>query len=166
MLSKASVSRDYHTIARRIVRLLLVLASSYLISCSLFERSSKISVRTVNLSAESDANSSSATRVEFIFLMDATLIDSLPATAPEWFELRDLLISNHSGDLLVSTTGLVPDTVATLRVPRSHRKARDLILYADYILPSGQKWYRVPNFREVDVTLKKTNLSLGESSDN
>ncbi len=154
----------------RKVRLLalILLLGSLLTGCSAIRSllglhdPPRITVRSISLEAQADANNSSGTQLEFLFLLDSDLLDTLPPTSAEWFANRDLLVSNNRSNLIVSSTGLAPSTTEAVEMPDGFHRAIDLILYADYILPSGQKWYRVPNYRNVRILLTRTGLQLEE----
>lgn len=137
---------------------LALVALIFLESCA-----NPLSIQEIEVIAESNANSNSATRIEFLFLLDASLIDSLPASTSEWCANRDLLILNYSDNLLVSTIALAPDTRENLVLPQGHRRAEAVIVYADYILPSGQRWQRIPNNKTVQVILKQNTLQILEA---
>ncbi len=124
---------------------------------------SQTAIRSISLQADSNANQNSAVEVDFLFLLDSGLLKSLPATSPEWFEKRRLLVSNHRAQMLVSSVSLAPGTSARLTMPRGYRKAEDVILYATYVSASGQKWYRVPNVRAAQVRLTNLDPELSDA---
>lgn len=155
-------------------RVQVLLLLTMLVACTAIQRSlsfipgipdpTKTAIRTISLEAQANANNNSATRLDFLFLLDSGLTDSLPETAPEWFANRELLVSNNSGQMIVQATGLAPGTSGSLSLPSGYRQAEDVILYADYILASGQKWYRLPNVRDVRVMLNRTAVQLEQAA--
>ena len=124
------------------------------------------SIREVVLEAAGDANNTSGTTVDFLFIFDAAIVSNLPTSSPEWFTNRELLISNHAKNMVVAYIGIAPGTTETLNLPDGYRDARDVIAYADYIPAQGQKWYRVLDVKEVKVTLSKSSIAFQDASKN
>lgn len=124
----------------------------------------KTAIRGIVLAADTDANNTSGTNIDFLFVFDAGIVSSLPATSPEWFANRSLLINNHGKNMVVSSIGIAPGTTETLVLPSGYKDARDVIAYADYIPVAGQKWVRVPDVKQVKAVLKKSNLTFQEAT--
>ena len=155
--------------------LLLCFCSSFLGSCTTIHETISFipgipdprntAIREIVLEATSDANNASATRIDFLFVFDATLVNSLPGNSPEWFTNRELLMHNHAGDMVVASIGITPGTTATLELPDGYRDANVVIAYADYIGRAGQKWYRVLNAKAVKVILTESGITFQNASE-
>lgn len=122
------------------------------------------SIRELVIEATADANSTSGTMIDFLFIFDTDLVSSLPTNSPAWFANKELLISNHSKNMVVATIGIVPGTTETLILPSGYMHATDVIAYADYVMPNGQKWYRVIDAKKVKMTLSKTGIAIQDAS--
>ncbi len=110
-------------------------------------------VRSISFEANINVNHGNAVEVDVFFVLDANLLEALPATSPEWFSRRSKFLSNHSNEIIVGSVGLVPGSSASLLMPQGFKKAKEVVLYANYIATTGQSSYRLPRAKAVHVRL-------------
>lgn len=111
-------------------------------------------LREVQISAAADANGSSATQLDIVWVLDATAQAQLPKTGPQWFAGKAALLAGRSSELLVLHLEVpVGSTVQSLSLPAGHDQALAVLVYPNYIAPGGQAMGTVTGFRCVRIEL-------------
>lgn len=132
-----------------------------LTGCS-FITSKHTPIRNISVQADNDANESSAIYIDILFLLDNELSNSLPLTSSEWFASKASLVNQHRSSILVLSVSIAPSTSEKLRLPDGYRKAKDVIAYASYLSKNAQGRYKVSGFKNLLITLSRTDIKLSE----
>lgn len=111
-------------------------------------------LREVQISAAADANASSATQLDLVWVLDTAALAQLPKTGPQWFAGKAALLAGRSSDLLVLHLEVpVGSAVQNLTLPAGHDQALAVLVYPNYIAPGGQAMGTVTAFRCVRIEL-------------
>ncbi|MDF1750692.1 MAG: hypothetical protein P1V34_17655 [Alphaproteobacteria bacterium] len=104
-------------------------------------------LETVQLRAGQDANASSATAVDMVFVYDANIIDTLQAvTASDWFNRKRQFLLDYPKGIRVMSWEIVPNSVLPVwTVPDdmlsndSGDDATAAFVFADYLSPGAHR---------------------------
>ena len=119
-------------------------------------------LQQLQITATIDANQSSATAIDVVWMFSSAVLASLPATAPEWFAERAALQSALASDIMVQSLELPPGAVlSNPPLPPQHAKAVAVLVFANYIAPSGQARGRLGEHRCERITLRVSNVDYG-----
>lgn len=117
----------------------------------------------IALQATNDANNSTATPVDIVFVYDENLSAWLPKTSPEWFAKKAALTSEHSSVIEIAHVEVPPGTpVQTIRLPARQQKAKAVVAFANYIDSKGQFPANLMPFKCVIITLKHDAVAYDE----
>ena len=152
--------------SRKIVILLFL--TSALASCSAMKNLvspgswlPKNSLRQIDLIAEADANSTSATRINIVFLLADASAQSLPDSSREWFRNRRFYVGSLGSDALIVDLQLPPARrEMNVSLPRGARKAVAVVLFADYLDADGQIRQELGGYKKVTVTLQNESIQV------
>jgi type VI secretion system protein len=129
--------------------LILLLA---LASCA--SPSTPTPLKSIQLSAMADANSSSATMVDVVFVYDTAASAGLPATSPDWFQLREALLARMPGSISVLRLDVPPPyPLVEVALPSGYAKAVGVYVYASYLAPAGQPRCNLTPYQQVSLRL-------------
>jgi type VI secretion system protein len=118
-------------------------------------------LQQLQIAAAIDANQSSATAIDVVWVFNPAVLASLPATAPEWFAKRSALQSALASDIMVQSLELPPASLSYPPLPPQHAKAVAVLVFANYIAPSGQARGRLGEQRCERITLRASNVDYG-----
>jgi type VI secretion system protein len=125
---------------------------------------SHVRTRSFAVSAAPLANSNSPIEVEFVIVRDAKLMATLlEMTSRDWFSRRAQLKSDYPKDLETVSWEFVPgQSVATRKLPLHRRKAKALIVFANYFT-AGPHRLRLDPFKRVTLQLGESDLRIDNS---
>jgi len=138
----------------------IVLATlSLLTACSFFSGPKTASVSQIKVVAEINANQSSATQLDVVFVYDATAAALLPKTGPEWFDKKAALLAGAADSIDVASLQVPPATIADVRLPGRHSKATGVYVFANYLSPSGQAVSNITPYKSVTIWLTPSGIT-------
>ena len=122
------------------------------------------SLKRIDLIAESDANSTSATRINIVFLRSEEAARNLPNSSREWFRNRSIYVGSLGNNAMILDLQLPPAASTNdVAMPEGARKAKTVVLFADYLDAGGQTPMQLGEYREVTVVLARDTIRLQES---
>lgn len=129
-------------------------------ACSFFSGGPKTAaVSQVNVVAEINANQSSATQLDIVFVYDSTAAALLPKTGPEWFDKKDALLAGAADSIDVVSLQVPPATIAGAALPRRHSNAIGVYVFANYLSADGQAMGNITPYRNVTIWLTPTGIT-------
>lgn len=150
------------------VRVSLVSISALgLVSCaSLLGREGELSMKSVSIYADLDANENSATAVDLVLVYNLELIQTLSKmSAVDYFAASKQLLLDNPGMLDVWHWELVPGQIVDKFKPAQPKwEAFAAFIFADYLTP-GEHRLKVPCNGIVSVLLLKSGLKSVSVSD-
>jgi len=114
----------------------------------------KIDLRTLQIVAQADANTNSATALDVVFVFDDTAKGMLPRTGPEWFANKQALLAGFPKSFSIVPFQLPPSTAANYTITSAQRQAIAVYSYANYIAPGGQPVGNLTPYTCVQVSLQ------------
>lgn len=136
-------------------RFLLLILVNIALACASCTHSSWQPELQVKLQSSTDANHSTATAVDIVFVYDEKLVPVLPKTSGEWFAVKSVVVSrNHSAlDVihLEVPIGLPPYTIP---LPARYRQAKYISSYTNYMSAKGQSPVNLRSFECVVISLE------------
>ena len=119
------------------------------------------SLKQLDIVAEADANSTSATRINVVFLLSEASPQRLPDSSREWFRNRRHYVGSLGSDALIVDLQLPPSKQESdVAFPRGARRAGTVVLFADYIHPDGQTPVQLGGYKTVTVTLRNESVQI------
>jgi hypothetical protein len=133
----------------------ILLCSVLLASCSFFGKSkSATHLKSIEVSAEAQANRSSSTAIDFLFVYEPGVLPLLPADAGTWFLQREGLRNTLGGTVdVVSVEVPPPYRSAQVQMPARFRHAIRVMAYANYLPRAGQAPIDMTAYRHVILKL-------------
>lgn len=127
-------------------------------------------VKSIEFFSTQDMNQSTAVAVDLVFIFDPKLVDELTGmTARSWFSERQGYMASYPQALVVSSYEFVPGFVATIdptaikAAPGNNaKKAKAVVLFADYLVESKAYTLDVSHFKNPVVTLGHITISVSE----
>lgn len=114
----------------------------------------------VQVAAAADANDSSATAVDLVWVFDTNALAQLPKTGPAWFAAKPALLAGRAGDLAVVHLEVpVGSAQQALPLPAQHRKAIAVLAYVNFLAPAGQPMATLTAYRCVRIELAAQSVS-------
>ncbi len=104
-----------------------------------------------------NANQSSATAIDVVFIADVDVIAQMPATGTTWFNQKDRLLNQHS--LGIVSIEIAPlTTLNHIKLPNDHAAASAIFIYFNML--TDQPFIRIPTQDKcVNITLGKQSVS-------
>jgi len=136
-----------------------VLAALLLGGCSFFSGPKTASVAEIKVVAEINANQSSATQIDIVFVYDNTAAPLLPKTGPEWFDKKAALLAGAADSMDVVSLQVPPATIADVRLPGRHGKALGVFVFANYLTPAGQAVSNITPYKNVTIWLTPSGIT-------
>lgn len=145
--------------SRRSAGLVLLALLSSLPACSFFSGPKTTSVAQIKVVAEINANQSSATQIDIVFVYDSTAAALLPKTGPEWFDKKAALLAGAADSIDVASLQVPPATIAEVSLPGRHGKAIGVYVFANYLSPAGQAVSNITPYKRVTIWLTPSSIS-------
>ncbi len=130
-------------------------------------------VKSVDFQSTDNVNQDTPVAVDLVFVHDAQLVETLSdVSARVWFTQKDAYLPRLSSALNVSHHELVPQdaltvTVGELELPPAPppKKARAVLLFANYLTDSKAYTLDISDFQRPVVLLQETEITVEETSD-
>jgi hypothetical protein len=127
--------------------------------CSLFGPK-YAAVREIQVIAPSDANQTSATAIDLVFVYDPAAISVLPLTGPLWFANKAPLSSALINRIEVVSIQLQPGAVvAPVKLPKQYKHALAVFCFINFIAPAGQGRADLTLFKQAVITLESDTVT-------
>ncbi len=137
-----------------------VLATCLLLAaCSFFSGPKTAAVSQIKVVAEINANQSSATQIDIVFVYDNTATALLPKTGPEWFDKKSALLAGAADSMDVVSLQVPPATIANVSLPGRHGKALGVYVFANYLTPAGQAVSNISPYKNVTIWLTPSGIT-------
>jgi type VI secretion system protein len=135
---------------------LLLLAVCFLLSgCA----GPVIATDRMQIVAEPDANQSTATNVDLVFIYDQAALGVLPRTGPRWFASKEALMRGLATDIEVVAVEVPTGMQVNVRLPARSRSAIALYSYANYRHPAGQAVGSLTPYRAIVIRLQRDHIN-------
>jgi type VI secretion system protein len=131
-----------------------------LAGCSLLHKGTpRTRIRSVEVIAQQDANRSSATAIDVVFVYAGGAVPLLPTTGPAWFQQKAGLMNALGGGVeVVSLEVPPPYRLVQLAMPRHARRAIRVLAYANYLGAAGQAPIDLTAYRRVTLHLLENRI--------
>jgi type VI secretion system protein len=137
-------------------------------ACGLFSGGDKppqTTLRNISVLALPDANQTTATAVDVVFVYDTTIVPLLPKNAADWFAQREELKANLWNYLDVASDEVPPAyLLPRMRLPARAAKALKVIAYANYLAAQGRAPIDLTALINARLTLAAKSISISEST--
>lgn len=118
-----------------------------------------IATERIQIVAEPDANQSSATAVDLVFIYDQAALGVLPRTGPSWFASKEALMRGLATDIEVVPFEVPPGVQIDVSVPARSRSAIAVYSYANYLHPAGQAVGSLTSYRAIVIRLQRDRIN-------
>ncbi len=120
----------------------------------------KTELESIRIVAAADANRNLPTRLDLVFVYDASLSAQLPKTGPQWFQQKAALLAAWPLKLEALALEIPPLSEATPTLPKNYGKAVAVLAYADYLAAAGQPVANLTPFANVLITLRPEAIAI------
>ncbi len=129
-------------------------------------------VKSIEIVSTENVNQNTAVAVDVVFIYEERLVDALRGiTARVWFRDKPGYLARYPQSLAVSCHEFVPIDSATIEPASvktgpapSAKKARAVVLFANYLVEDADYTLDISGFRKPLVTLKETTISVRDKS--
>ena len=116
--------------------------------------------------AKPNANGTSATAVDVVFIYDEKVPDLLPKDAADWFAQRDELNANLWKYLDIASVEVPPAYIIdVVSLPKRYSTAIKVVAYANYLNKKGRKVIDLTTFKHAQLTLEAKTVAFAESTE-
>jgi len=124
----------------------------------------KTLLNSISVTADTDSNSNMPVAIDIVLIykdtVDATL---LGLSGPEWFANKAALLLRYEKYLSVVHIEVVPRTMKeTVKLPSNYDNAIKVLMFANYAEPTGQYVADITQFKNLQVSLKRSGYQLKE----
>jgi type VI secretion system protein len=147
---------------------MLVVACPGLSGCGLFSKNdntpAKTKLKSVSVMTMPDANQTTATALDVVFVYDVSVVTMLPKDAVAWFESRDALNANLWRYLDIVSVEIPPAYLLTpLKLPKRHGEALKVVSYANYLAAPGCAPVDLTELVHAELTLNAKTVTFAEA---
>jgi type VI secretion system protein len=135
--------------------LLLLAVCSVLSGCA----GPVIATERIQIFAEADANQSTATNVDLVFIYDQAALGVLPRTGPRWFASKEALMRGLATDIEVVAFEVATGMQVNVSLPARSRSAIAVYSYANYLHPAGQAVGSLSPYRAIEIRLQRDRIN-------
>lgn len=152
----------------------LVIITSNLIGCNSIDQAmsmvvpfysyDKTPLSNISISASHNSNQNMPVAVDIVFIYKDTVNAALLGlSGPEWFKNKPELLLRYKKDLEVVHKEIVPRTLTeTIELPEHYDDAIKILIFANYLAPSGQYIADITKFSDLHIELNKSSYQLKE----
>lgn len=114
-------------------------------------------LESLSFTTLANANQSSATAIDVVFIADADVIKQMPSTGAAWFNQKNKLLNQHSlGIISIEIAPLT--TLNHIKLPNDHASASAIFIYFNML--TEQPFIRIPTKDKcVNITLDKQSVN-------
>ncbi len=125
------------------------------------------SMKKVSIESLANSNLKTPVAVDLLFINDKNIAPLLSAlSGPEWFSRRQELIKRYDNEIQLVSLEIVPlSYIETIKLPKGHKEANNILLFANYRSSHGQYVAELSHFKSLKVRLLRNSyelLELGE----
>jgi len=119
----------------------------------------------ISILSKDDANSTSATAVDMVFVYNDKVNDLLPKNATDWFSNRDELSANLHEHIEIASVEVPPTfLLESVPLPKRYSNAVKIVAYANYQDKKGLKPIDLTSFVHPLLTLEAKKISYSEQN--
>ncbi len=118
-------------------------------------------VESVVVVAEAEANHSTTSAVDLVFVFDPALLALMPNNSAQWFEQRPSLLAAAGSGIEVVAMQVPPATMANVPLPSKSGKALAVLVYVSFAEDAGRAVGNVTGHREIEIRLAKDSVIYG-----
>lgn len=136
---------------------LIALGVTSLVACSFnpMKLVANNQLESLSFTTLANANQSSATAIDVVFIADADVVELMPTTSAAWFSQKDDLLNRHA--LGIVSIEMAPlTTLNTIKLPNDHASAAATFIYVHML--TEQSVIRIPPDEQC------LNIALAEQS--
>lgn len=124
-------------------------------------------LRSVSISADTDANHNMATAVDLIFVDDSELSKTLPKNSLDWFAQKTQLLGAHPKSLVCVALEIPPEkTLHDVALPWRWywmwKQPYEVSVYLKYFTKQGQNRFDLTPFSHAHIRLQAETVEVGE----
>ncbi|MBX2807773.1 MAG: hypothetical protein KTR20_03995 [Cellvibrionaceae bacterium] len=122
------------------------------------------SIKTISIEAVSDSNMNSPVAVDILFIYDAKIYDMFSKlNGPQWFKEKQGLSNLYSNKITIVSVEIVPlSYIEKVTLPKNHKSATNILMFADYRAVNGQYIAELSYFKQLTIRLLKDSYQLTE----
>ncbi len=125
----------------------------------------RTSLDRISIVSKSNANNTSATAIDVIFVYNAKVNTLLPKSAAEWFTQRDELHANLWQYIDIASVQIPPSYVLEeVPLPKRYSTAVKVVAYANYLNKKGRKPIELTDTVTPLLTLEQKTILFSEQS--
>ncbi|CAB3760460.1 hypothetical protein [Paraburkholderia solisilvae] len=146
-------ARGRRHVAARAVLAMLAAAASLTAGCGWFGPPTA-KLRELTIVATTDANRSSATALDLVFVYDRPTASALPRSGPDWFAHRAELETALGPKISVRSVQLPPNqSLGPLKLSSREKDALTVYCYVNFVVPAGQGVADLTPYKRMRITL-------------
>lgn len=128
------------------------------------ERSNQL--ERLQIVSQPNANQTSTTTMDLLFIYNEHARSSLPDDATAWFATRRQRITDLAADIDLLSLDVPPGHIVDeVKLPNRHRSAVDVVVYANYLSKKGQKRLSIAGVPKTQLTLKRDHIENSAVTD-
>jgi len=114
----------------------------------------KASLKQLQVIADADANQTTATALDLVFVYDKTAIPLLPKSGPEWFAKKRSIVANQPGNFDVVSLEVPPGMIVEAPLPKRSSRSVGAFIFANYLAKDGQYPVNLTTYASAEIHLK------------
>lgn len=114
----------------------------------------KASLKQLQVIAEADANQTTATALDLVFVYDKTAIPLLPKSGPEWFSKKKSIVASQPGNFDVVSLEVPPGMIIDAPLPKRSNRSVGAFIFANYLSRDGQFPVNLTTYTSAEIHLK------------
>jgi hypothetical protein len=124
----------------------------------------KTSLNSISVISDIDSNGNMPVAIDIVLIYKDTVDASLLGlSGPEWFANKASLLLRYEKDLSVVNAEVVPLTIkGTIKLPNNYDDAIKVLMFTNYIESAGQYVADITQFKDLQISLKKSGYQLKE----
>ena len=123
----------------------------------------KTTLTNLEVVAQADANQTSSTRLDVVFVYKAEVKAMLPKKSREWFARKDEFAANLWQDMDIVSLEIPPAyVIEQVQLPKRYDTALQVTAYANYLDKKGLQPVDLTGSMKAKLTLLKKQLALEE----
>ncbi len=124
------------------------------------------SLNSISIEAISGSNLDTPVALDLLFIKDEQVTPILLGlSGPAWFNDKQGLIKRYDSEVSVVSFEVVPlSYIEKVKLPKDHKKAKNILLFANYQTTEGQYVAELSHFSRLKIRLLKSTYQLQELS--
>lgn len=116
----------------------------------------------IRVECTSDCNRNTPVAMDILFIHDNKIAPLLAAlNGPEWFIRKQELMMRYDNELGLANLEIVPlSVIDRVSLPKNHKKAVSVLLFANYLSGKGQFVAELGHFKALNIRLERERYQL------